>query len=93
MFFIFFFLLGFEAMAEFIAVDNNIKVFKLAANRADISTSVLNKLVDSIEKNEKIVKFIFGGWRLQQHKDRVEKAIRRNSEKARKERLKLKQQK
>ena len=62
-------------------------VIKLYNNKKDVSTSVCNKMIDSLEKNDKIIKFTFE-FRLQQQKDKLAKILKRNQESRRRARLK-----
>ncbi len=59
---------------------------KFYSNKKTISTGVLNDLVDAIMENQTITKFIFDGFRFQQQKDKLEKALKRNNNLARKRR-------
>ena len=52
-------------------------VIKLYNNKKDISTSCCNQLIDSLEKNDKIIKFTFE-FRLQQQRDRVDRLLKKN---------------
>mmetsp|Transcript_50681 Transcript_50681/g.84280 ORF Transcript_50681/g.84280 Transcript_50681/m.84280 type:complete len:424 (+) Transcript_50681:43-1314(+) len=77
---------GMSALAQFIASDDKITIIKLYSNKKTISTPVLNELIDAMEKNETILKFVFDGFRFQHQKDKKEKYLRRNAEIARKKR-------
>lgn len=55
-------------------------------NKKTASTDVLNSLLDGLEKNETVTKFVFDGFRFTHQKDRLNKYLRRNGEIARRKR-------
>jgi len=77
---------GMSALAKFIANDAKVSIIKLYSNKKTISTPILNELIEALEKNTTIVKFVFDGFRFQHQKDKKEKWLRRNAEIARKKR-------
>ena len=62
-------------------------VIKLYNNKKDVSTAVCNQMLESLEKNDKIIKFTFE-FRLQQQKDKLAKILKRNQEIRRRSRIK-----
>jgi len=78
---------GMSALCELIELNlENLSVIKLYDNKKDVSTPVCNRLIEALEKNEKIIKFVFS-FRLQQQRDKLDKLLRRNRELRRKSRL------
>ncbi len=78
---------GFESLSKYLKHPScNLRILKFYENKKDISTSVSNQLVESIESNQTIVKFVFK-FRFQHQKDKIAKSLRRNQEIARKKRL------
>ncbi|ETO26038.1 hypothetical protein RFI_11099 [Reticulomyxa filosa] len=69
---------GMQRLATFIRNDKQITVMKFYSNKKTISTPVLEELCNAIMANETLIKFVFDGFRFQQHKDTLEKALKRN---------------
>merc|ERR1712087_286786 len=61
---------------------------KLWNNKKDVTTNCCNRMVDALESNDKIIKFVFD-WRIRHHKDRAEKVLRRNQDLRRNARVKI----
>merc|ERR1712032_139974 len=75
---------GMKSLCQLIECNlDSLRVIKLYNNKKDVSTPILNKMIDSMDKNDKIIKFTFE-WRLQQQKDKIEKILKRNQELKRK---------
>ena len=77
---------GMLRLAEFIKNDDKITTIKLYNNIKTISTKVLNEIVDAMEHNTTITKFVFDGFRFSHQKDKIEKYLRRNGDILRKKR-------
>eukprot|EP01084_Bolivina_argentea_P022436 41697_1 len=76
---------GMLKLAEFIALNpKTLQVIKMYNNKAIISSKTINILLTALEKNTQICKFTFE-WRLSQHRDRIDKVLRANQERRRKE--------
>merc|ERR1712228_371965 len=81
---------GMKALCQLIECNLEcLKIIKLYNNKKDVSTAVCNQMIDSLDKNEFIIKFTFQ-FRLQHQKDKLAKILRRNQELRRKARLKKK---
>ena len=75
---------GMKMFAAFLEMSPpTLEEVKMYNNKTSVSTSVLNDLLSSIEKNDKICKFTFE-WRLTQHRDRIDKQLRKNQDLRRK---------
>ncbi|ETO33704.1 hypothetical protein RFI_03397 [Reticulomyxa filosa] len=68
---------GISYLANFIRKDKKIRVLKLFGNKKDISTNACNELCTALEENTTLTKLVFE-FRLQQHRDKCEKLLRRN---------------
>lgn len=69
--------------------DPTLTMIKLQNNRRDISTNVCQQICEALEQNDWIIKFEFE-FRHYAERDRRDKVIKRNAEKARLARLELK---
>merc|ERR1712060_122156 len=81
---------GMKALCQLIECNLEcLSIIKLYNNKTSISTAVCNQMLESLEKNDKIIKFTFE-FRFQQQKDKLAKILRRNQELRRKARVKAK---
>lgn len=71
---------GIKMLAAFLELTPpTLQTLKMYNNKTSISTPVINQLLSSIEKNDKLCKFSFE-WRLTQHRDRIEKQLNKNQD-------------
>ena len=81
---------GMIALCKLIRInDPTLTMIKLQNNRRDISTNVCQQICEALEQNDWIIKFEFE-FRHYAERDRRDKVIKRNAEKARLARLELK---
>ena len=77
---------GMKKLSTFLGLSpKKLEVVKMYNNKTVISTPNLNDLLTNIEKNEVLQKFTFE-WRLQQHRDRIAKQLKKNQDLKRKRR-------
>ena len=75
---------GMKKLAQFIELNvESLEVIKLYNNKDSIKSKVLDNLLVSMEKNCFVIKFTFE-WRLSQHRDKMNKILRRNQDRKRK---------
>ncbi len=75
---------GMKKFAEFLGGNPaTLEVVKMYNNKAVVGTPVINQLLSAIERNDKIQKFTFE-WRFTQHRDRIEKQVKKNQDLKRK---------
>merc|ERR1719361_1862631 len=68
---------GMKSLCELIECNLEcLRIIKLYNNKKDVSTVVCNQMIDSLDKNEFIIKFTFQ-FRLQHQKDKLAKILRR----------------
>ena len=77
---------GMKQLAQFMETDDRIEVIKLWNNKKTISTAVCNELLDALQSNRAVTKFVFDGFRFQHQRDRLDRYLRRNQEIARRQR-------
>ena len=77
---------GFTRLAEFIKTDTRIKVYKFERNKKSVSTGVCDLIVDALQENHVVLKFVFE-LRFTHQRDKKDKALRRNQEAVRKARV------
>ena len=79
---------GMDGLCKLIELNLDcLTVIKLYNNKKDVSTSTCNQMIESLDKNDKIIKFTFE-FRLQQQKDKLAKILKRNQEIRRRSRIK-----
>ena len=78
---------GFYALMDFLKNDSQIRVIKLACNRAVIHTQVCDQFLTVLEKNHTLIKFEFA-FRFIQQRDKLQKIMWRNWSKMREEKQK-----
>ena len=77
---------GMKKLTEFLAkAPQKLEVIKMYNNKTVVSTPVLNDFLTAIESNQWLQKFTFE-WRLQQHRDRINKQLKINQDAKRKRR-------
>ena len=79
---------GMDALCDLIRCNvESLTTIKLWNNKKDVTTPCCLRMIEALENNDKITKFVFE-WRLRQYTDRVEKVLRRNQDLRRKAKLK-----
>eukprot|EP01083_Nonionella_stella_P289850 986351_1 len=77
---------GIQKLSQFLAsTPKTLEIVKMYNNKVPVATKVLNNLLTDIESNDTIQQFTFE-WRLQQHRDRIAKQLRKNQDAKRKRR-------